>query len=303
MPQRRVYFYRVSVGRDAHHRSIPFDAPVAFDEVGQLSFFDEDNGRYLDAGDGDLACCWVDRLRSPQQVRIARSRRRHLPPVERAGNLEDLEIPDDAGLAEQSFLVFFPNDVVGCIYNSFSPRVSVMRRYIRDRCSDNFQGVEFEPLLRQDALEKLERFQEVRLVELRILRSYRDQVERASPTLARALEAAEELAAAEQVTITLQPGPYGRGWLRRSLLTPLKRLARRRDLREGVTHFRVKGLDGESGTLDDIDVLKDQLVVFKDVELADMRSATLAAGSAYAAIEAAREELADHLERAAAVME
>ena len=121
MPHRRVHFYRAFCGRDENHTPLPFDAQQALSEVGQLDFFDEENGAYFDLADGDLAFCLVDRLEAPQQVRITRSRRSHLPPVERGGELDDLNIPGDAGLAEESFMMFFENNIVGAVYNVAVP--------------------------------------------------------------------------------------------------------------------------------------------------------------------------------------
>jgi hypothetical protein len=299
MPERRVYFYRVYLGRDDNLRPIPFDAKQALTEVDQLSFFDEDNGRYIDVGEGDLACCWVDRLRSPQRVRVARSRRSHLPPVERAGELTELNIPDDAGLAEQTFLVFFADNIVGAVYSSFSPRVSLMRKYVQARCGDEYKAIDFEPLLRQDVAEKLQSLAEVRVLDLKIHRAYAASLHDAAPSLARAVQQLGDLAHAQQISITLKPEPYSRGWLDSAVLQPIRRLARRRDLREGVDTFKVKGLNRVTGRLDEIDVLKDQLVVSRDVTFADSRSAALDTASAYRAIEDAYAELRPHLELAA----
>jgi hypothetical protein len=295
MPQRKVYFYRVFVGRDDNNRRLSFNTAAALREVDQLSFFDEDNGRYYDIGEGDLACCWVDRSRAPQRVRLARSRRSHLPPMDRAGKVQDLVLPEDAGLAEESFLVFFDHGIVGCIYNAFSPRVSVLRRYVRARCSREYHALDFEALLRQDVIDQVNNLDEIRMFELRVSPAYFSQVAQASRTLARALEGLSDLGQPEQVAIVLKPGPYKRNWLAADVLAPIKRLAARRDLREGVDTFKVKGRNADTGTLDEIDVLKDKFVHFVDVELAPGRSSALNRNAAYRAIEAAYADLESDL--------
>ena len=302
MPQRKIYFYRAHLGYKDDGSSIGFDATEAFQEVNNLSFSDVNNWRYMDVGEGDMAYCVVAQLETPQRVCMVRSRRTHLPPVERGGTLAELGIPDDAGLAEQSFLVFFPRSIVGCVYNRFSPRVSVMRRYLREKCSDRQRNVDFAPLLRQDVIAQLEQMGQIRLVELRVMRTYRSQVAEASQSFSRALDLMDELGEAGQVAITLQPEPYKRGWLSSQVHEFIRTLARQPELREGVTAFRIKGKNSITGRLDHIDVLKDQFVQHRDIAFDDERSAALLAQSAYQTIEEVYDEMQEELESASVAL-
>lgn len=302
MPDRRVHFYRALTGRDDDLAPLPFEAEEALGEVGQLDFFDEENGAYVDLGDGDKAFCVVDRIQAPQHLRIARSRRTHLPPVETAGEFEDLDLDDDSGLAEESFFVFFEHNIVGVIYNSFSPRVSMFRRYVKARCAERFHGVELAPLIRQDLANRLEELSDIRVLDLRVFRSFAGELEEASATLARSVRVWDEVGRPEQVGIVLQPEPYGRSFLNRDILGAVRRLFRLPRLSDGVTRFKVKGFHEPTGQLDEIDVLKEQLVVYRDVQWEDRRSARLYAPSAFNAIEAAYDELEGHLIAASAAI-
>lgn len=302
MARHKVYFYRAYVGRDDSLRPLPFDAKAVLAEIDCLPFEANEGGRYLATGDGDVAFAYIDRMVPPERIRLARSRRAHLPPVERGGVFEALILPDDAGLAEESFVVFFKKNVVGCLHNSFSPRTSMLRRYVRARCSNDYSSADFEPLLRHDVAERLDALKEIRVLELRVSPSYEAQVRAASPTIAKAIRELSALGQAQQVSIILKPAKYHRGWLSSELLGPLRKLARRNDLREGVDAFKVKGLDGDSGRIDEIDVLNDQLILSVDVGLSENRSASLNRSAAYDAIETAYRQLRPQLESAAGAL-
>lgn len=250
----------------------------------------------MDSGEGDVTCCWVDG-HDPWRIRLARVRRDFLPPLERGGELEDLDLPPDSGLAEQTHVVFFRYNVVGTLFNFYGPRVSQLRHYLADRCDARYRQLSFEPLLRRDVLEQLEKFEEVKVLTLNISPSYLDEVAKASEGLGSAMEQLHRVGEARQIRIQLKPERYSRGFLDRALLDPIKRLASRRDLQEGVHLFKVRGLNGETGRLDTIDILHDQFVVEREVHVED---GFVNRHQAYGAVRSAFEELEDQIMNAVA---
>jgi hypothetical protein len=86
------------------------------------------------------------------------------------------------------------------------------------------------------------------------------------------------------------------------LLGPLKALLRGPELRENADRFRVKGKHDETNKVELIDLLRDQLIVRKQVLRLGARSRAVDASSAFAAIKAAHVEVGDDLRRAAGVV-
>jgi hypothetical protein len=86
------------------------------------------------------------------------------------------------------------------------------------------------------------------------------------------------------------------------LLGLARSLVRRDDLDEGVIDFEVKGLNGETGRIDLVDILNDKLVGRKQILRQEGRGRALMDESAYAAVEEAYGELHDELIRAASVL-
>jgi len=80
-----------------------------------------------------------------------------------------------------------------------------------------------------------------------------------------------------------------------------RRLASRPGLRENAEKFVVKGLNEEIDAIEEVDVLKDQLISTKRIFRVDKRTRVLDDASAYAAIEQAYSELKADLEAAASI--
>ncbi len=299
--ERKVYFYRVDVGTDEGGRPATFDPVPVFQHINRLPFTWE--GRYLEAGEGNATCCWVDSMRAPRRLRIANVRRSGLPQVERAGRLSALNIPPESGLVEQVHVVFFPDGIIGSEFNFYGPRLSRLSRYLAVKASGLCPPVAFNPLLRQDVMQQLMRLEDIRLFQLKILASYATVVAQADRDLGAAFEAAKRAGQAEEIEIILGPRAYSRGHLASRILSVTRRLGRRADLRESTSRFVVKGFNRETQRVEIIDVLSDQLISRKQIVLEDPRTRALNRGSAYAAVEEAYAELRDELRAAAAVQQ
>lgn len=306
MPQevtRKVYFYRAYADIQDDGSLTSYDPEPALTHLDGLEF-DED-GRYMPSGAAEYVCCWIDEGRHPQHIRLGKIRRADLPSLEEGGELRPLEIPEDAGVVEQTHHVFFGHDIVGMLFNFYGPRMASLRRYLKRKHPATPDTLQIEPLLRQDVLEQLENFAQLRVLDLKVLRPFIARVEMADESLHEAFEAAADAGAADQVNLVLQPEPYKREWLGRQLLGAVRHLAELvasdPDIREEVTKFKIKGLNAQTETVDEVDLLHDHLVREKRVLRVGDRSRSIHPESAYTAIHEAYEELGDQLHRAATV--
>ena len=239
--ERKIHFYLANSGADQTGRSLPFDARTVLPHLDNLPFAED--GRYLPVADGVVTCCWVDPARQHPRMRLASIRRSALPLVEQGGALQPLTIPTTSGLAEQIHIVFFPRNIVGAELNFYGPRISRLETYLANRGPSTLGPVTFEPLLRQDVAEQLERLRDIRLFRLKIRSTYAATVARADASLGRAFQAAAEAGGAYDLEVILSPKPYSRGRLNERLLGTVRRLLRRPDLREESSRFLVKGLN------------------------------------------------------------
>lgn len=297
--ERKIYFYRSNIGTGKNGKPKLFDPAPIIHHINTLSF--HDNSRYLSSSDGSISCCWVENTTPRHKLKLGSVRRSGLPQLEQDGNLSPLDIPEDSGLVEQIHVVFFSNNIVGAEFNFYGPRIHRLAHYFIDKANHLCRNVVFAPLLKQDTAEQLAKITEVRLFRLKIRDSYIKIVEKADRDLGSAFEAAKKVGGAGELEIILKPTAYSRGWLSPKILKTIKKLSLFNDIQSEARQFTIKGLNGETGNIDSIDLLNDQLIAKKKILCVDERSRALDSLSAFAAIEEAYEELKDELIVAAGV--
>lgn len=295
---RKIYFYRAITDLDADERPTPFDPTAALRHIDDLPFSEQ--GRYLDAGDATL-CCWVDQVDHPQQFRLGHIRRTGLPLVEDRGRLADLQIPNNSGLVEVIHIVVFGDNIIGADLNFYGPRVKRLTWYLHAKSRGLSGPVVFEPLLRRDVEDELQRLKGIRLFHLRIRSSYAPNVATVDKDLATAFEAAGRAGRAEEVELLLRLKRYSRGYLSDHIRRATLRLAAEPDLRGEATVFKVKGTRSDTDEPAEIDILRDQLIAQEQIMRHSARGRSLDHRSAYEAIMRAHATLERELSEAASV--
>lgn len=295
--ERKVFFYRANCGLEESGKLLPFDPTAALKKIEAIPL----DKRYATFTPGQLTLLWIDSLKPPFRIRIGNSRRSGLPSVEKGGVLKPLSITSDSGIAEQTHVVFFPDNIVGVEFNFYGPRPGRLAAYMLALAEGCFAELAFEALFRQDVAEKLKRFQDIRLFDLKIRRSYADTVAQADQDLGGAFKAAANAANAEELQIVMRPAPRSHKTLKASLLASAKKLLGNKGLQTEASRFIVKGLDRETERIEELDLLSDELVAKKKIILQDSRFRTLNSASAYSVIEEAYDELKDQLKQATGV--
>lgn len=289
---RNIHCFRADCGTDDASVPIPFAPRRMLEHIDRLRF---NNGeRYYDQDDNSY-CVWIDRAEPPARLRFAVIRRDGLPFVEERGLLTALEIPAAAGLVEQIHVQVFPNNIVGCDFNFYGPRLPRLRNYLRERGGPDRQEVAFEALARRDVLEILNHFDGIRVLDFRVRKADIDLIAQADRNLAEALRAQARLGDAEEFEVVLRPRPYSRDAdLGARAFQLVKKLARRGDITEAARVFRVEGrIDGAPSQT--LNVLDERLVSEQPIAKIPGRGRALDSDSAYAAIRAAERELHDAL--------
>ena len=302
--ERRVYFYRVYIGGDARGKPHPFNAPSILATIEELGFDRQaPPTRYEIAWDGDLLCAIPTPQLSRDTIRFCRIRFTGLPQLERGGTITDLQIDEDTGLIETTHAVFFDDNVVGIEYNHHGPRPSQLASYLCAKSNGNLETVELQPLLRKSVLSEFDRLTDLRLLDLRVHRSYAAAVKAAHSSFDGYVDATNvALEQPEVIPISLQ---FERGTGRRNLArfgSGLRTLVQSPGLHENMDRFRLRGKCGDTGRVETIDLLGDRLVSLKRMMRLNDRGLAISSDSAFSAIREAHSELREEIEFAASAL-
>jgi hypothetical protein len=299
--ERRIHFFRINIGSTENGRALAFDARPFCEHLQGLVF--DEAGAYWSSGDGDYTFGLVDRADPPQRLRLVLSRRSALPHIEQDGRTTPLDLGMNEGLAEQTHMIFFPDNILGAEFNFYGPRVSRLRGYFRTKAQHLCDDILLEQLLRGDALAKLDRLRDLRLFKLGIHRAYAAAVAEADEDLGTAFQTQLRLSEAEKVEIVLRAKPRDPGSpLAARLLQIAKRLLRQPGLTEHASTFRIKAHDPDIGRKEEINLLNDQLIAHKQVVKHDERYRVVDSDSMYAAIQSAYGELREEIRTAASLV-
>ncbi len=301
--ERKILFFRADIGNDAGGRPLPFYPSAALGAIDALPFSHGPSGRYELEDNGNALCLFNHSNGQGLAARFCRVRRSGLPQLERAGQISNLDLPAESGLLEAIHVVFFPQtNIVGAEYNHYGPRVSRLGSYLYDKSNKAVPRAVFLSLLRGDAAEQLERLTDMRLLEFSIRPPFVDFVRQANQSLGDAFAAnSRVLENPEILQVTLKPQKEDRQGLLTRIRESLRILFGSNEILEGAERLQVRGKCEDSGQVETIDLLKDQLVSVKSIVRMGERSRALDSASAFEAIREAYQQLEDDLEKAAGV--
>lgn len=297
---RKVYFYRIEMGVATDGRPLIFDPTPALTHIGELRY--NDGGNYLTTIEGAETLCVIERNISPHRIMLANVRRTGLPQQEEAGKISPLGIPPTSGIVEPIHVVFFPNNIVGCEFNFYGPRVARLKTYLAAKGGGLCSNIEFAALLRENAVDDLNHMKSIRSLTLKIHASYAETIEKADESLGAAFKAARDAGEAGVVTLVLGPEKRSKtAKIADSIVEKVRRIMKLPDIREQAKNFKVTGMDEDTGNQREVDLLSDQFIAKKTVLQTDSRTRAVDSTSAYMAIEEAYSELYEQLMKAPGV--
>jgi hypothetical protein len=296
---RKIHFYR-AVLPIVKGQAKAFDPTTALARINGLAFASP--GRYLQDGDRIL-CCWVTKAEKPGQARLAVIRREGLPSVEEGGHEKDLALAATAGLIEQIHIRCFAQNIVGCDFNFYGPRLPAFARYLAALGGQPaLKHLDFHALVRQDVVAMLDEYGGVRAWNLQVRRSDIEAISKIDKSLGDALKAQAKLGAAELVEVALRVKPYARGeTLGAGAFARIKKLARRKDIADLVGQFTVDAVPADGGRSATLNILDDHLITTKPIKKRAGRGRALDHASAFDAIGDAYHDLKEELSKAASV--
>ena len=264
--ERKIYFFRSHIGNDPGGKPLPFDPLPALDAIGNLPFSDEPDGRYWAESDESVVCLLDHAGGTRPRVRFCRVRRSGLPQLERAGNVTDLDIAPDEGLLEATHAVFFPGNVVGVEYNHYGPRISLFGSYLHKLSDGAAAKVKFSPVLRDDPTRQLDRLTDIRLFDISVRRPYIDSVRQAEASLGDTLDANARLFdEPDKVQVVLRYPAERRRSAWDFLRGPLRTVVAFNSQQPVIDRFKIRGYCEDSGRVETLDLLKDNIIATKQV--------------------------------------
>ena len=297
----RVFFYRISCGTEASGYPIPFDIKSTLETISATEF--TDSGRYLTDENGDSICLWPVPDTQYPSVRFSKIRRTALPQIEESGNLSDLPISDESGLVESIHGVFFRKNIVGFEYNNHAPRITRLGYYLFRKARLEEQIPSFDPILRMDITEQLDRLEEIRLLEIKAHRGFASVLRAASLSLSSTFSATEELLlGGDEIAISMKIAPSNRRGTCHRFIDELKSIVRNPNARDHMRSGVVRGRCNDSGRVETVDLLRDKFIVDARVVRLNERTRAVDERSIIGEIEMAYEKLKDQLESATSVV-
>jgi hypothetical protein len=300
---RKIFFYRVNAGvhpDTGDPREINF-GPI-LRHLHQLPFTSE--GRYLDLEGGKQLCCWVESLEPPFRLRLANIRRGQYPPVENAGNFSPLILGAGRGLAEITHLTIFSDGICGAEFNFYGPRASQLPFYCALKLKDKCPGFRLNSVVRPDLETRLAAMSDIKILDLKVRASFTSILEQADEDLGAAFSAnAKALNARpedelELVFIRKKKKTLVERAVPDLLLRAVRTLARRPDLKEYVSIFKVGGPGADSAL---VDILREQFTAERQIEPAADESGAVDPSSMFSAIEHSYENMKELLVRASEI--
>jgi hypothetical protein len=285
---RKIYFHKVLARSGDDGFALDRDALVAAIQglEGTPQFYLPDGP----PADEQYLCAVADRAGAPHRVRFYRVRRRNLPETEAGGTFEALELDERRGLAESIHIVLFDDDVIGSEYNHYGPRVSVFAAFLNERCG---MDVRVRQLVRRDVMDAILAMREIRVMRIKVSPAAATVLQQRAPGLGGAFDAAELFSAGRYMDLTLA-ATRGEANFTDKVQSFL------RTLRDAGVENQLDAAQVYGKTQDDafetLDLLKDRIVLTREIERESPRSRALDKDAAYRAVEDAYGEIEEDLD-------
>lgn len=293
--EREIHFYRIDCGNKPSGQPKSFDPKPVFEYVNTLGFKDgsnywNDNGKFLG--------CWVKSTDNPCKVIFANLRRTDLPLVEDRGEHSQLELSDTASLSEQTHIVFFEDNIVGCDINFYAPGISRLSHYLSTKAVGHApEYLSFNPILRRDVYQQLEKFEHIKMLKIKVRAPYIDTIAKANESLGASLRAARRAGGDDDLNIelTLKSTRESKELLSENLFQSVKILSRNPEIQYAIETFKVSGYNTNSHKTVELDLLSGKLFVKRDISKLAPKSKGLISSEAFKAVISAYEEVKDEI--------
>ena len=282
---RKISFYRAFFRNGEEEVSVT----EVFSHINGLS--DDIDGRYLPMKEGNSRCVNLESTDIPLKGIYGTKRESGLPLMDVSGDRAPLEMPEGGGLYEPMHFVIFPENVVGCEYNSHAPRIESLKTYLPKKASEILDNVELFPLMKKDVAREISRMGRIRLFDLSIHKDMSEHLRILDDNLIDKLNTAlEDNRYTDVLEIILKPKDTRRGWINLGFLNRIPQFlaAAKDDIDTAKIHAENVDNDNKMKTFDLLNLF---ISTTRSIELIDEMHKVVNSGSAFDEIIDAYHEL------------
>ena len=283
---RNIWFYRVTdLGEpDPDWRFNPQPYLAGLDSLPYSGSTASPPGRIVPHSDDADLCAWVDRAAERGRLRLGTVRKGALPVAVLRDQRRPLDLSPDEGLLEETHIQFFPDNIVGAVFNVHAPRASTLPYYLRETVGGFPRRLHFGRLMVPDIETRLSRMTDFTLVQLAIRASYVHEIDSSMQGLGDALARQAQLNSPDIIDIGFRTNGRSSRKLSGSIIDAVRSLVGLGRLPEIAQSLKVKGYDPATGKNEELDILKAYMIQAEEIVLQDEQHRTLSPDSAYEAI-------------------
>lgn len=292
--ERKIYFYRAFSGDG--------NADFKLDRDKLVNCIDKlkgTNAYYLDEGDDKITCAEVVKKTKSHRLKLYAIRRQDLPAIDDgsgSGQVKDLSLAATEGLAEAIHIVLYPNNIIAAEFFFYGPRIARLQAFINRRCGMN---VRIEQLYRGDAVERALKFQDVRVLRIKVHPSQETKKALSEAGLDGAIDAAKKMGAGVYADLTLRAEKNDSKFTQKA--KKFIRTLKQTDTRDLFDGAGIEGLNPDSDHVEPVNLLSDQLVRVAKIKRQSKRTRALDSDDAFAAIKTAYDDVKAELPKDAVV--
>lgn len=287
--RRKVFFHRLL---DPNKQ--PPDPEAIASAIGGLT------DPYFEDSDGYITRAEVFETGEPVSIRFFRVRREQLPGKDDGdGKQGDLNLSPDEGLLEAIHLCLYKSGYVAWEYFHYGPRVSRFATFLRKKLD---MQVELTQCGAHDLIEKALKYQEIRLLRIKIDPSDASVKAITDPNAIALMKAATEFQASKYAEITLRAEIDDPGFGQK-VKDLLRRLKNGNVDSAAIEGLAIDGKPAEGGPTAPLNLLSEKLYRTVDVPYEPSRTKELDKVQAFAAVKSAYEGAKDDIHRDALIVE
>jgi hypothetical protein len=284
--ERKIYFYRAFPQNQ--DPEFELDRAAVCKAIVALKGTDE---FYIDEGADKITCGEVVSDKLPPCLKLYAIRRENLPSRDSGdGVIEELQLQEAEGLAEAVHIRLYPNSIIAAEFFYYGPRISRFQTFLNQRCD---QQVVVKELIRGDAIERALKLKDVRALRVKINPSDISKQKVSELGFDGLMSTAKTFDAGVYADVTLRAPGADDGFT--GNVKKLFQKLKKESPSQLFENLEVEGKGPESGKVEALNLLSDQLVRVAHIPRESTRTRALDSPAAFAAIHTAYKEVKDLL--------
>ena len=266
--QRNIFFYRAKGSLKGQNRAL--DGVAIEKKIVSLPW--EHDGRYQRVDDEHKIAAWEIEGTTYSRMAFGYIRPDDDSRIDNRGQLRRALTEQGDGLTEFTYCVFFPDDIVGVIFDAVGPKLKRVAEYIIAKCPELYDHISFSRLVHEDFISQIDRLGAITNFEIAIHPSQSGLFDDIDDTISDALNKLKNLSEGESIQVNISAGRGKNKHFSSKFRETLKKFLNKPLDRATVTRLRLSGRDSAGFAVPPIDLLLQQFVFGVKVDRPDSDS-------------------------------